>query len=318
MRERGGGCLSALLVVLSLAVVALGAGALYFVVTEQGPFARAEPEAASPETLKPKSFAEYDWDELSEVADMIAAASSDEEAERVASEWGVSVGDVRALPLADGRQASLTVIGIRCDQRAGGAGVAGLTLMTSPIALRSMGDSAADEGTWETSALRRWLSDEGANLLPEGLLEHIAPVEKVSNAMSVTGDESSVVTTDDVLWPLSVSEVCGEVDLFAREYGDQVRARTYYIDYTRYDAALSSEGAQYPYFAEKNVSVVSDASGCLGLTYGGASVSWWYRSAYPASEDEDGYLFYQVMESGYPTTVAAAEQEAGVVVGLCL
>ena len=29
-------------------------------------------------------------------------------------------------------------------------------------------------------------------------------------------------------------------------------------------------------------------------------------------------MFYQVMESGYPTTAAPAGQESGVVVGLCL
>lgn len=318
MRERGGGCLTALLVALSLAVVAIGGGALYLVMTEQGPFSREAVGSGAAQPLEPKTFSEYDWDELAQVADKIAEAESDEEAQRVASQWGIEVGDVRALPLADGRQATLTVVGIRCDERSDGEGLAGLTLMTSPIALRAMGDSAAGEGTWETSSLRRWLARDGADLLPEGLAERVVSVRKTSSSMSVTGDETTLVTTDDALWLFSVSEVCGQVDLFVREYGDDVRARTYYVDYTRYDQALSSEGEQYPLFAREGVSVVSDPSGMLELTYGGAPTSWWYRSAQPAPSDESGYMFYQVMESGYPTTVAPAGQESGVVVGLCL
>ncbi len=318
MRERGGGCLTALLVALSLAVVAIGGGALYLVMTEQGPFSREAVGSGAAQPLEPKTFSEYDWDELAQVADKIAEAESDEEAQRVASQWGIEVGDVRALPLADGRQATLTVVGIRCDERSDGEGLAGLTLMTSPIALRAMGDSAAGEGTWETSSLRRWLASDGADLLPEGLAERVVSVRKTSSSMSVTGDETTLVTTDDALWLFSVSEVCGQVDLFVREYGDDVRARTFYVDYTRYDQALSSEGEQYPLFAREGVSVVSDPSGMLELTYGGAPTSWWYRSAQPAPSDESGYMFYQVMESGYPTTVAPAGQESGVVVGLCL
>ena len=291
MRERGGGCLTALLVALSLAVVAIGGGALYLVMTEQGPFSREAVGSGAAQPLEPKTFSEYDWDELAQVADKIAEAESDEEAQRVASQWGIEVGDVRALPLADGR---------------------------SPIALRAMGDSAAGEGTWETSSLRRWLASDGADLLPEGLAERVVSVRKTSSSMSVTGDETTLVTTDDALWPFSVSEVCGQVDLFVREYGDDVRARTFYVDYTRYDQALSSEGEQYPLFAREGVSVVSDPSGMLELTYGGAPTSWWYRSAQPVPSDESGYMFYQVMENGYPTTVAPAGQESGVVVGLCL
>ena len=317
MGNRRGGCLTGLLLALSLALVAAGAGAVYLVATGQGPFAPAEGGAAG-EELEPASFAEYDWDELAEVAGMIADAPSDEEGASVAEKWGVEVGDTRPLPLSDGRQAQLTVAGIRCDACADGSGVAGLTLMASPIAVRAMGDSSAGEGSWETSSLRRWLAEEGSALLPDELVAHLVPVTKTSSDMGLTGDPAAFSTTDDALWLFSVSEVCGPVDLFVTEYGEQIRARTSYIDYSRYDEALSGEGAQYPLFAQAGVTCTSDPSGLLALGYGGASTSWWYRSSYPASESDDGYFFYQVNGSGYPTTIGAAEQEAGVAVGLCL
>ncbi|MBM6675155.1 hypothetical protein H6A07_00100 [Olsenella uli] len=312
---RGGGVLTFLLILLSLCVCAAGAFALHYVMTAT-PGAAAAPEERE---LEPKRFSEYDWDELAEVAQMVADAPSDEEGEALAAEWGVAVGDTRPLPLSDGRQASLTVVGIRCDQLADGSGTAGLTLMTSPISLQPMNDAASNAGGWEGSQIRSWLATEGADLLPEGLASRVRTVTKSTNNVGVTSDSASVTQTDDALWLFSLSEVCGPIDLFANEYGDQVRARTYYIDYTVYDALLSGEGEQYPLFAQKGVSCLSDSSGALALEYGGAPTSWWYRTSYPYTfTGDDAYYFYQAMETGYPSALGQADQPAGVVVGLCL
>ena len=129
-RRDGGGAPTCLLVLLSLLVFAAGAFALYRVMLAPAPDTDRVVEESA---LSPKSFSEYDWDELTQVAQMISEAPSDEEGEAVAAEWGVSIGDTRPLPLSDGRQATLTVVGIRCDELADGSGQAGLTLMTSPI-----------------------------------------------------------------------------------------------------------------------------------------------------------------------------------------
>ena len=315
-RRRGGGALSALLVVLSLCVFAGGVLALRFVLTEP---AASGMNASAPASLTPKEFAEYDWEELAEVAALIADAPSDEEGVELASDWGIEVGDTRALPLEDGRQATLTVVGIRCDERSDGSGAAGITLMASPISLEPMRDSVSNVGGWEVSALRDWLSTEGLALLPEGLSEGVVSVRKRTNNAGATSDVDSVTSTDDVLWPFSVSEVCGTVDLFAAEYGNEVRSRTGYIDYTAYDAVLNAEGAQYPHFAERGVTCHGDPQGTLELAYSGTPCGWWYRSAYPLSFGKgDDYFFYQVMESGYSVTLGSPDQAAGVVVGLCL
>lgn len=316
--SRRGGALTVFAVLLSLCVFAVGALALYHVMTST-PTTGESPTRES--ALEPKSFSEYDWTELSKVAGMIAEAPTDEEGERLADEWGVHVGDTRPLPLADGRQASLTVVGIRCDQRSDGEGLAGITLMTSPISSQPMNDSATNAGGWEASSLREWLSVDGAALLPADLAQSAVSVLKSTNNVGVSEDVASVFQTSDRLWLFSLSEVCGPVDLFATEYGDAVRDRTYYIDYTVYDEVLSAEGSQYPYFASAGVSCSSDPSGALAMKLGGSTTGWWYRSPYPAALQTDGGdtpYFYQVMESGYPSTVGQTDQPSGVVVGLCL
>lgn len=313
MGRRTGGALTAVALILSLAVVAVGAAALYLVMNSQP---GTEPSAPQEEALEPKSFSEYDWDELAEVARTIAAA---DDPEATAAQWGIEVGDVRPLSLSDGRQASLTVVGIACDERADGQGKAGLTLMTSPIATQPMNGSDTAEGGWEGSALRAWLAEDGRALLPSELADAVVTVRKSTNNVGKTDDPDSVTQTEDALWLFSVREVCGDVTLFVDEYGDEVRERTSYIDYSVYDGLLNLEGEQYPYFADAGVTCSADASGVLAQTYGGTACSWWYRSPYPyAFNGEEGAFFYQVMESGYPATLGYTSAPAGVVVGLCL
>ena len=75
-RRDGGGALTCLLALLSLLVFAAGAFALYHVMTAPAP---ETDQAVEADALSPKSFSEYDWDELSQVAQMISEAPSDED-----------------------------------------------------------------------------------------------------------------------------------------------------------------------------------------------------------------------------------------------
>lgn len=316
-RRDGGGALTALALVLSVLLVVAGGMALYLVVTSSAPGAGGQ-VAAEP-ALERKSFHEYDWDELAEVARIVAGEDSVDGAVAVAAEWGIEIGDVRPLPLTDGRQATLTVVGIAHDERSDGSGRAGLTLMASPIAVRPMNGEDTVEGGWEGSDLRAWLSDEAPSLLPDELARSVVPVSKATNNVGVSDDPASVTVTTETLWPFSVREVCGDVTVFADEYGDEIRGRTDYIDYGAYDDLLDLEGKQYAYFAESGVTCSSDPAGTLSLTYGGAPTGWWYRTPYPyAFIGEEGSYFYQVMEGGYPVTLGYAGQGSGVAVGLCL
>ena len=320
-RSKDGG-LTVVALVLSLAVCALGATALWLVLTGGEATAPEVTETTQTQVegaLEPRSFDEYSWEELAEVARLIAAAPTDDEGRAVAESYGVAVGDTRALPLDDGRAAALTVVGIRADRRADGTGVAGLTLMSSPISLRPVNDALTNAGGWEACSLRAWLAGEGRSLLPEGLASSLLAVSKSTNNAGVTTDAAAVTQTADELWLFSASEVCGAPGWFVAEYGEEPNPYTGYVDFSVYDALLAAEGAQYEYFALAGVSGSSDPAGVLSLSYGGTEVAWWYRTAYPYSyTGQDASYFYQVMASGYPCVTALATDEAGVVVGMCL
>ncbi|HJB54229.1 MAG TPA: hypothetical protein IAA39_00740, partial [Candidatus Olsenella avistercoris] len=77
MERRGGGCLTAVAVVLGLALVALGAGLLWLVSSGGAPVPASI--ASDGAEVEPKPFSEYSWEELAEVARLVAAATSDEE-----------------------------------------------------------------------------------------------------------------------------------------------------------------------------------------------------------------------------------------------
>lgn len=316
MSRRGGGRAAGLLVALSLVVVAVGATLVVLVATGR---LGAAPSGAGAHQLEPASFSQYTWSELAEVARLIAEPASDEEGRAVAERYGVSVGDTRTLPLDDGRQATLTVVGIRSDERADGTGVAGLTLMASPIALRPMNDEPTCAGGWEQSELRAWLATTGVDLLPDELAEAVVSVAKLTNNVGVASDASALSETADTLWLFSASEVCGNITWFVDEYGSAPNAHTGYVDFASYDALLSGEGTQYEYFSSRSVSAASDPEDVLGLSYGGEPCAWWYRTPYPYTfTGDDASFFYQVMASGYPSSVGRADEPAGVACGLCL
>lgn len=113
MARRGSGCLTALALLLSIAFVALAATLFMLVANGGGP---GSPEdEGSPERVAAGSFDEYSWQELSDIAGLIAAAPSDEEGRAVASQHGIEVGDTRTLTLGDASVVELRVVGIRAD-----------------------------------------------------------------------------------------------------------------------------------------------------------------------------------------------------------
>lgn len=323
MARRTGGCLTAVALVLALAVVALGGALLWLVATggeaPRAPWAQDAGDEGDAGDEAPRSFADYSWDELADAAEQIAAAPTDEEGRAVAERCHIAVGDTRTATLDSGLEVRLTVVGIRADERADGGGPAGLTIMTSPIASRPMNDEPTNEGGWEGSDARAWLASEGLDLLPDDLAARVVPVTKRTNNAGVTSDAASVSETDDALWLFSASEVCGPLSWFSDEYGSSPNLWTGYVDFTAYDALLSAEGAQYEYFSQAGVTGESDPGGALAQTLSGTGVAWWYRTSYPYSfTGDDASFFYQVMASGYPGTTGLASEPAGIVAGFCL
>ena len=277
--------------------------------------------AETAQTLEPKDFTDYSWDELSQISTKIAAAATDDDGLAIAQEYkladaaGAPVNETREVVLDDNTLAYARIVGFRHDQRADGSGVAGMTLMVSMLSEQPMETSNTSQGGWESSSLRAWLAGDGMALLPDDLASHIVSVSKASNNVGVTSDLASVTQTADGLWAFSAVEVCGNITWFEDEFATE-------ISYTAgLDTVLNAEGAQYPYFSAAGVTEETGGqSGALALTYRGSSRPWWYRSAYPLNyaDTSSSSYFFRASETGFPSSVGQANATAGVVAGLCI
>lgn len=273
------------------------------------------------QTLEPKDFSDYSWDELSQISAKIAAAATDDDGLAIAREYnladasGVPVNETREVVLDDNTLAYARIVGFRHDQRADGSGVAGMTLMVSMLSEQPIEPSDTNAGGWESSSLRAWLASDGLALLPDDLASHIVSASKATNNVGVTSDVSSVTQTADSLWAFSAVEVCGNITWFEDEYARKIS------NATDFDAVLNAEGTQYAYFSSAGVTDnTGGPSSSLALSYRGSARSWWYRSAYPLNYTDTsfGEYFFMVRETGFPYSVGQANVASGVVAGFCL
>jgi hypothetical protein len=267
-----------------------------------------EPQAALPSSAK--SFSEYSASELAGIAQAIEKTSSRDEALSVAEQYGICNEDgtvtteANEITLTDGTTAELRVADIYTDDMADG-GKAGITFLLSGSSLtHAMNTTATDQGGWESSALRSWLSSDAMDLLPDELATYIVPVEKMTNNTGYTVNTAAVTATEDSLWIPSFVEVYGTVNW------------NWESSYTsNYNTILGSEGTQYAVFSESGVTggfgTASEVEAKSGI--GTDANTWWTRTSSPSSSDH----FRAVSTVSGPYAVDNATQELGVVVGFC-
>ena len=116
---------------------------------------QAEPEQeqpeqpAEPELAARQAVEDYSWDELSQISQKIAAASSDTEGLEIAKKYNLvsAAGTLdgtqaKTLQLSDGTSVKMRIAGFRQDERADGSGKAGITLIAdSTVGERAVSDS---------------------------------------------------------------------------------------------------------------------------------------------------------------------------------
>lgn len=268
----------------------------------------SEPQAVLPSSAK--SFSEYSASELAGIAQAIEKTSSRDEALSVAEKYGICNEDgtvtteTNEIALTDGTTAELRVADIYTDDMADG-GKAGITFLLSGSSLtHAMNTTATDQGGWESSALRSWLSSDVMDLLPDELATYIVPVEKMTNNTGYTVNTAAVTSTTDSLWIPSFVEVYGTVNW------------NWESSYTsNYNTILGSEGTQYAVFSESGVTggfgTASEVEAKSGI--GTDANTWWTRTSSPSSSDH----FRAVSTVSGPYAVDNATQELGVVVGFC-
>ena len=294
---------------LGLAVGAVGAAALGGAAVATGGFG----------ILRPRTFADLSWEELSSLSQRISAATSEGEALDLAhsanlldDERNLREDLVHDVTLADGGAASVQLVDVYHDDRSDGRGKAGLTFaFAQPVARRAMADERMQTGGWETCDARGWLASELWDLLPDELASRIVAVDKLTNNLGATQSAASVTKTSDRLWLFSMVELGGTRgrETFGSGYG-------YLAD------VLNAEGAQYRLWSQQGVTARSSNEE-LVREYEGRSTQWWLRTPSPDVSLEAGATWFnRVGANGDPFHFAAEASDdtegSTLLPGFCL
>ena len=303
-------------IIASLAFVALGVGAILFMLSYERPSAPADQTPDGPAPIEERTFSEFSWTEIAGIAKEMEQAPDDAAALAIAAGYGLvdEAGAITAqthqLVLDNGTMCDVRIVGILHDTLSGSGKKAALTFLASPIDMRPINETASSAGGWKESAIRSWLASEGLALFPDELASSVASVQKLTNNSGKSAGDDAISATDDKLWLFSCKEVCGSISWLEDEFG-------YLSDGA--DWLLNAEGEQYAGFSSAGVTQHSDASSYLQMLYQGSPVAWWYRTPYSfeyMATTED--TFYQVTSSGFASGVNLANEPAGIVVGFCL
>ena len=235
------------------------------------------------------SVNDYSWGELSSISSKISEANDEYEAIEIAKKYNLVGSDgkldgtqVKDITLSDGSTVQVQIAGILHDDKADGSGKAGLTfIFKDGMTSRAINSSNTNSGGWADSQIRSWLTNEGMNMLPEDLREHIVSVKKLTNNVGQTTDASSVSETSDRLWLFSPVELYGVMSFYT--------GKDAYCN-----AILNVEGKEYKLFRDCGTAMGQNNQ-VLAKTYNGKVSAWWTRSPLPSSPahfcgvDKDGH-----------------------------
>ena len=299
----------ALVAVVALGIGALGGGQKQLEPTTPEPTQQAsepqaapepEPEPEATEVAVRASVEDYSWDELSQIADMIAGAKDQSSALEIEKKYNLvsAAGTLdgtqaKTLQLSDGTSVKMRIAGFRHDQRSDGSGVAGITFLAdSIVSVRPM--NTPERVDWSQTSLRAWLNGEFLGLLPDELSGKVVEVKKQTNRAS---DFSSQEETDDKVWLLSYFELVGEVSASSSRSG-----------------VYNPEGTQYQMFSDLGGQWEGTNEAFM---VSGECANWWLRSPDPANE---GLIIAPRNSDGSPGLArnSAIEGEVGVVPAFCL
>lgn len=264
------------------------------------PQATPEPEPEETEVAVRASVEDYSWDELSQLADMIAGAKDQSSALEIEKKYNLvsTAGTLdgtqaKTLQLSDGTSVKMRIAGFRHDQRSDGSGVAGITFLAdSIVSVRPM--NTPERVDWSQTSLRAWLNGEFLGLLPDELSGKVVEVKKQTNRAS---DFSSQEETDDKVWLLSYFELVGEVSASSSRSG-----------------VYNPEGTQYQMFSDLGGQWEGTNEAFM---VSGECANWWLRSPDPANE---GLIIAPRNSDGSPGLArnSAIDGEVGVVPAFCL
>ena len=259
---------------------------LVTITSEQG--GKTWKAAVSVQLDTPKMLKDYTAAELQVIADDLAANERESE---YWAEFNLYLQQDQKWyhTLTDGTRMEFRIVGINHDDRSwaqedkGDVKKAGITMQSVGLLPKTyqMNETDTNEGGWKASALRANMNDASGEIngLFADLLPYVAKVEKLSKNVSGVdvSAETVVTTTNDQLWIMSYSELCG------KKYSSMPN--------------LGNEGSTYEYW--KNVGTLypggsNEALKKIGVGTAGVS-NWWERSVFIG-----GSGFYCVDLNGKP------------------
>lgn len=264
------------------------------------------------------SIDDYTWEQLQEISFKIKGAESDEKAQRIAMKYHLLKGDgtipypaTKRVTLSSGLTVGAQLVGIRHDDLADGTGRAGLSFMFDAGITSRAAAQAPVDGGWEACDLRRWLDNEGLDLLPEELKKLVKPVLKLSNNVGDSKDASCLTPLAATLWLPSMVELSGRQP--ESSFSD---------DYRWLSAIYSDEGREYQLFRELDISPYSP-NASLVRQWKDKDTCYWERTVSPDNTAEEGTLcLNRVGANGdvymFATTAHAPKKRTCLVPGFCI
>lgn len=163
-----------------------------------------------------------------------------------------NIGDTKDMTLTTGEVLTMQIYDFNHDNKADGTGKTNITFGMKGLlsTVNLMNSVNTNNGGWQTSAMRSWVSETLCNQFPVNIKNSIVQVDKATAGNNYPSQ--SLVTSKDFVFLLSDEEVFG----------------------TNQSLSLIGEGYQYPIFTDNTSRIKKFNNGS-----GSANV-WWLRSAF--------------------------------------
>lgn len=267
----------------------------------------------------------YSWQQLSELANVMAATKNRDYGFRIANAYGLLTGnnDVKTIDMGD-NSCTMRLVDVMADVTTDDGGeerYVGMTFVSADTPFESAFDTPAEDSTrvsYDGSQLATWLDNDVYGQLPQELQDLVTPVNKACTVVENAPAVPTVETSAHKLWVPSVVELGG-----APEWGfgsawldaEGIMASNAALAQEESKTHGTSSAKKYLYYYRNDVSSDDIANDTLVL-HGSEDEeghSWWTRTVDPC-----GNPHYVYVDGSLQNADASAETSLRVVFGFCL
>lgn len=210
-----------------------------------------------------EKLSDYSWAELKDIAVKIENSETIEIGQEIAIKYHIlqdnglpDPANTKRIELRDGKTYEIRVLGVLQDEKAHGAGKAGITFQFSePVGKQPMNNESRNEGGWKTSEMRLWVNSDFRNEINRNIIgdinltNYIVAVEKIAETSN--RPDSVPDTTVDDFWIQSLSE-------FERTHNKLPVETSQIIDYSKRPTISSVEIVDGPMLWTRSIAQETD------------------------------------------------------------